>query len=297
MKMNRFNYNADNLIEAKEYLEARSRQFLHHIAVNDLAYRVSTTNDVYYISGDRKIIVGVEVIIKKNEELFQSLYILNQFRHINFYKTKLLKHTILTTNDCGKSGLNSFLIEHDIAFVDEPYVLDWYEYNIISDFYGNLKAKRSGVHLMNHIDEGLYILGKIKASENAKKAYCLHPIIQSDEDLSKNLELLKDVDPEIIKLVMEYRDIANEYLSKREINSISEIRLSELKDVNDMLIADKIQNKKDFELYHKGKHERSLELTVYFENWLTRLGITNDFYNEAIIKILEVDNCFKYGKI
>jgi hypothetical protein len=68
--------------------------------------------------------------------------------------------------------------------------------------------------------------------------------------------------------------------STRKIESIDEIRLSPLKDVNDMLIADKIQNRKDFDLYHKGKHERSEELDEYFKNWFNRLGITEEFYQE-----------------
>lgn len=152
------------------------------------------------------------------------------------------------------------------------------EYKIISDFYGDKIANRSGVRLMNHIDEGLYILEKIGASDVAKRAYCLHPIVQDDQSLKENSYLLKDIDSGVIIAAIEYRSVANEYLSKRVIESIDEIRLSPLKDVNDMLIADKIQNRKDFELYHLGKHERSNELDQYFKNWFTRLEITDEFY-------------------
>jgi hypothetical protein len=140
------------------------------------------------------------------------------------------------------------------------------EYKIISDFYGDKTTNRSVVKLINHIDEGLYILERIDASDVAKRAYCLHPIVQDDESLNKNKHLLSDIDSEVIIAVMEYRSVANEYLSKRNIQSIEEIRLSPLKCVNDMLIADKIQNRKDFELYHLGKHERSKELDEYFYN-------------------------------
>ena len=55
---------------------------------------------------------------------------------------------------------------------------DLIEYNIIKAFYGEERANRSGVLLINHIDEGLHILEKIGASEKSKKAYCLHPILQ-----------------------------------------------------------------------------------------------------------------------
>lgn len=149
------------------------------------------------------------------------------------------------------------------------------EYRIISDFYGDQIAKRSGVKLINHIDEGLSILEDIGASEEAKRAYCLHPIVQSDEGLKDNFELLKGLDSTVIINTLEYRSVANEYLSVREIKSLDEIRLSPLKDVNDMLIADKIQNRKDFMLYHYGTHKRTNELFDYFNNWLEKLDCVN----------------------
>jgi len=155
------------------------------------------------------------------------------------------------------------------------------EYQIISDFYGDKITNRSGVKLMNHIDEGLYILEKIGASEISKRAYCLHPIIEDDQSLKENSYLLSNINHDVIIDSIEYRSVANEYLSRREINSLDEIRLSPLKDVNDMLIADKIQNRKDFELYHLGKHERSSELEQYFKNWLERLNISEEFYQET----------------
>jgi hypothetical protein len=153
------------------------------------------------------------------------------------------------------------------------------EYKLISEFYADTKAKRSGVRYMNHIDEGLAILERIGASELAKKAYCLHPIYQSDYDLSINVDNYK-IDSDVMLRVIEYRSVANEYLSFREIMSCFDIRLSPLKDVNDMLIADKIQNRKDFELYHKGKHQRSKELDRYFIKWCQRLGITEEQYQD-----------------
>lgn len=157
------------------------------------------------------------------------------------------------------------------------------EYEIISNYYGDKMAKRSGVHLMNHIDEGLCILEKIGASEIAKRAYCLHPIFQSDESLIEGYSSLdlSGIESSVIIAVMEYRSVANEYLSYRKVESLDEIRLSPLKDVNDMLIADKIQNRKDFEIYHKGIHLRSSELDLYFDNWMKKLGISSEFYDEV----------------
>lgn len=161
-------------------------------------------------------------------------------------------------------------------------------YKLISDFYGAGKAKRSGVVFMNHIDEG-YVISKVfDFPEETMQAYCLHPIFQMDNDLLNFVNEEKDAQ-DFIKYkfndminVMEYRSVANEYLSNRKINSIDEIRLSPLKIVNDMLIIDKIQNKKDFDIYHKDSHPRSKELTEYFDNWFKKLNITDKQYQECL---------------
>ena len=38
--------------------------------------------------------------------------------------------------------------------------------------------------MINHIDEGLYILKRIGASEWAQRAYAIHPILQGDDELA-----------------------------------------------------------------------------------------------------------------
>ena len=147
----------------------------------------------------------------------------------------------------------------------------------IKAFYGNRCAERSGVPFINHISEGLCVLAEINASLAAKRAYCLHPVLQSDADFATAFDhdsVLRQfpIDPHALALAVEYRSVANEYLSSRAISSINEIRLSPVADVNDMLIADKVQNRKDFLIYHVASHPRSDELSQYFVNWLTRLG-------------------------
>ena len=160
------------------------------------------------------------------------------------------------------------------------------EYDLIRQYYGNKKAQRSGVYLINHINEGLVILDAIKASDVAKKAYCLHPMLQNDADLLQNYTLdWAAIHPQVLLAVMEYRSVANDYLSGRQIEAVTEIRLSPLQDVNDMLIADKVQNHKDFVLYHKQTHPRSAQLEQYFHHWLTRLGVSPAQY-QALVALL-----------
>lgn len=165
--------------------------------------------------------------------------------------------------------------------------MDWREHRAISEFYGARKAKRSGVPLMQHIEEGLAVLDALGASERAKRAYCLHPLVQADEDLLRTYErgvaTLTD-DPAVLTLALEYRNIANATLSPRLIGSAADISLSPLDEVNDMLRADKVQNWKDFAEHHRGKHSRSAELERYFHLWHSRLGLSAKRV-EALVKV------------
>ena len=146
-------------------------------------------------------------------------------------------------------------------------------FQLINEYYGDRVAERSKVPLINHIIEGLFILDHLKSSIHAQQAFCIHPIIQKDEDFKKNNRLLTTLDPYDVALAVEYRSVANEYLSDKFVNQDDKIRLSPLKDVNDMLKADKIQNYNDFLTYHSKTHPRALELNDYFINWLSVLGI------------------------
>ena len=138
-------------------------------------------------------------------------------------------------------------------------VLESREYRAIAAWYGERVARRSGVRLMAHIDEGLAVLAQIGASIAAMRAFCLHPLVQADSDLAvhgKRIEELTD-DVAVVMLAFEYRNIANATLSTRTIESAADIPLSPLADVNAMLVADKVQNRKDFIAHHRGKHPRS----------------------------------------
>lgn len=154
------------------------------------------------------------------------------------------------------------------------------EYKLISNFYGDKVANRSQVRLMNHIDEGLVVLDSISASEDTMKAFCIHPMIQNDSDLKQNAGLIAHYcKPYVVMLAMEYRSVANEFLSDKVSPNlpIDAIRLSPLWEVNDMLVADKVQNYKDFITYHKDSHTRSKELQCYFEKWLDVLKVRDSF--------------------
>lgn len=152
-------------------------------------------------------------------------------------------------------------------------ISSWPEWQLISEFYNVRTAERSGCLLLNHVVEGLFILRQIGATIEAQKAFLLHPMLQSDKYFAENFERLSSsfCNRTALMLAVEYRSVANEYLSTRTIASVDEIRLSPIKCVNDMLIADKIQNYKDFLKFHSKTHERRVELDGYFQNWLRKL--------------------------
>jgi hypothetical protein len=170
-------------------------------------------------------------------------------------------------------------------------------YKLISEFYGDRRANRSGVLLIDHIDQGIEILRRHNSDKVVMEAYAVHPIFQADPDLEQNFSWCDDLHPLVVLYAMEYRNIANGFLSpkiQREqvggtsgnprwgIKAHQPIKLSPLAAVNEMLVADKVQNRKDFLLYHKDSHERSLELDYYFNLWLSALGVSESQYQELI---------------
>lgn len=170
-------------------------------------------------------------------------------------------------------------------------VSESYEYQSIVAFYDGGKecAKRSGVPKINHINEGLLILQQIGSSELAMKAFCIHPIFQDDETCIDfiNSSTPFPFDWRAVALAMEYRNAANAYLCRPETDFQPGEYLPDLSidEVKEMLIADKVQNKKDFVTYHQGTHPRSNQLTSYFDYWLSYLEVSDKLYAQLCISI------------
>lgn len=144
-------------------------------------------------------------------------------------------------------------------------------YKKIQEFYGDKRTVRSGVPLIYHIDEGGAILDSLGANDIVKDAYYLHPLFQSDESFNENKNISLDgISPESIILSIEYRRIANSYLSTMDPKNLIEIPCEEIKQ---MLIADKVQNYKNFKEYHSTAHRRREHLEEYFQNWFNILEI------------------------
>ena len=153
------------------------------------------------------------------------------------------------------------------------------EYRAVAELYGEGRAARSGVRLIEHVHEGLAVLRALGAGDAVLRAFCLHPLVQADEALRASMSgaRLANADPEAVALALEYRSVANAFLSPMETHpgydNPQAIRRSPLAEVDAMLIADKIQNAKDFGLYHRRSHPRAAWLARYFDSWLAALEV------------------------
>lgn len=165
------------------------------------------------------------------------------------------------------------------------------EYALVRDFYGDKVTDRTGAHMINHVDEGIWILQRLGAADTVIRAYILHPLVQGDAELAafweNGLDSKLHNNPRVMQLALEYRNIANAHLSWHPPPSESPFSASPLREVNQMLVADKVQNRKDFELYHLGLHPRSARLAAYFEEWLEKLGVEEAQYQFLCTELLE----------
>lgn len=185
-------------------------------------------------------------------------------------------------------------------------IFDTNAFEAISQFYGKRTAERSGLPLINHIVEGLAIMAAHAPGEpylfDAMQAFCLHPLLQSDEQLKEFHHVMRFHDPLAVLFAMEYRWRANNWLSDKVRSenfndggpSLStksgKPTAGELAPVHLMLVADKVQNYKDFLAHHSDTHPRRKELHLYFNTWLAALGIDNadfEYLKEEATKGLE----------
>lgn len=271
----RFEMHARDAATALHYFRRRALQMLHD--EHDFTWTGQLTPLTY-----RGAEWGAETILHDAMgRQFVSIYVYAQARgqgHLRRHAAaRPAGQRYVTTPGCG--------IFNALAHVGgDPLLAASFtanaEYLAIERHYGDQCAKRSGLYLMQHIDEGLYVLHRrVHARDAAMRAYCLHPLVQSDEDLARTFARhgLEGFSTEVVILALEYRNIANQFLSPMEAHpgytDPANITLSPLWGVNQMLVADKVQNCKDFRLHHAATHPRSSWLERYFQAWLRALEV------------------------
>ncbi len=279
-------HDADDEIEVFNYYTDRSKQLAF--------YDYHWCGDIQAFSENNEI-VGYYTIFTHgtSQQAYLSFFVLKSHRgktvFLKFIReiwSKSDKCPFITVPDCG---LISFFDKHKIPYVSlgEGFHFKSLSYRLIEIAYGSKRAKRSGVPYMYHIDEGLTIMKNFNFGIDAMNAYCLHPLFQEDEQLWTTFNKILpqvNIPQKEVMLALEYRNIANAYLAHRYVGSPKDIALSPIKEVNQMLVADKIQNYKDFMEHHK-KHPKYHALKRYFENWFRRLDLDQDTIDAAIRRI------------
>lgn len=274
MSMPRIPYDAANEAEVLQYYATRGRQLLHE------AYQ--WCGQIWWVPGFEGAVYETGFLHRASGRGYVSYFALPAARGRGYLRQLAARgFDIITLEDCH--------IEAALAHVGATYavagrITETCEYKLIAAHYADQRAKRSQVFLMNHIDEGLGVMAEVGASVEAMRAFCLHPLLQDDAALAENYARVcaalqgAPSSQYVLGLAMEYRAVANEYLAHCTMREGS-IRLSPLKDVNDMLIGDKVQNRKDFELYHAQTHANRARLADYFSEWCAALGVA-DRYEE-----------------
>ncbi len=261
----RFDHDADDRAGAGRYLRERAHQALidgFHPARDELE-----------VLAEGGVEWGLRAYARDRRGApYQSVYIYASARGRGFSARAFADGPpVVTTPGCR---LEAFLVAKRIPHVVAARITETAEYLAIEREYGMRTARRSGVPLVHHIDEGLAVLQRIGASDEAMRAYCLHPLLQEDAAYAANLARVTALtEPRVLELTLEYRRVANATLSRRTIASAADIPLSPAPEVNQMLVADKVQNRKDFLLHHRGRHPRSDALDRYFRLWLERLEV------------------------
>ena len=162
-------------------------------------------------------------------------------------------------------------------------------YKLISDHYGDRKAKRSGFPLIKHIDDGLAIINEImrktsvfqhgihddKVHQLVNDVWCLHPLGQ--EKIA-----IPDINEDQKTLLDQYVYYANSLL-RSNYKTNSWIDLPETGVLWTLLATDKIQNYIDFleiDNHNPFVYEERVEIREYFEWWLKKLHIPKIFWGE-----------------
>jgi hypothetical protein len=112
---------------------------------------------------------GILININHENEVYSSIYVRNSFRGKKLFPKYIKENPnkkYVTVKDCE---MENFFKKMNVEYILFQK-LEWEEYKAIEKYYGDHIAERSKVHFINHIEEGLYILNRINATIEAKKA-------------------------------------------------------------------------------------------------------------------------------
>ncbi len=177
---------------------------------------------------------------------------------------------------------------------------------LIETIYASRRTRRSKVPHRNHIDEGLMILQALQATQVEAEAFCLHAPAQISyhfgaRPTAASYRLTEPQGPRDTWLLQTRFPLAADAvaLAWRFAVQAEAFRPNHLNDeieppsftidtaVRKLLIADKVQNRKDFERYHRDSHPRAPQLTQYFACWFALLEISEHVYQKMLAMLAQ----------
>lgn len=147
------------------------------------------------------------------------------------------------------------------------------EWDITRNLLSGQKSRRTNVSYFDHVEEGVKILQELNVPLVIQQAFVIHPLLQGDDALAENLPHVVYFDPLALVLCMEYRRVANLGTRKNLRDNGWNITLSPMAEVNLMLVADKIQNRKLYETKFPKTDPEYEEIGHYFRVWMDALLI------------------------
>lgn len=152
------------------------------------------------------------------------------------------------------------------------------EWRIAKEVLGPQRSRRTDVSYFDHIEEGIKILEDLDTSLACQQAFALHPLFQPNFVLIENLIYVPQFDPMAVLLCIEYRWVANLGTRQAVRENGGKLVLSVIPEVNTMLVADKIQNRKLFETRLPKDDPAYAEIAHYFALWMDKLDISEETY-------------------
>lgn len=187
-------------------------------------------------------------------------------------------------------------VQAEMKSIDDRWLGKTQEYRLIKEFYDDQRAKRSGVPYINHIIEGCAALWAMTGVESAdvtvqearemQRAFCLHPFAQNSLKEFTDLACKHELHQRLIIWAADYAAIARQFLTvdlPHYPTHPPRIVLSQIREVNLMLLADKIQNYKDLRHYNSLLPNYAA-LNYYFEHWISELCDHLDVSHEDVLR-------------
>lgn len=259
----KLNIHSEEIIDALYYMKMYSFRLLKY---NHFVSDVKITNFgviVNYRSDDGSECLGVYILKRyRGKKLLKKIVRSSEKSLLLFSEAD-----ISLTSYCTRNKINCKYVgamEKERAYIS------------MREYLGD-RATDTGIKDVDKIEQTLAILEWMKSSNICKIAACYIAKMSSEVELEKNWGSFSSKDdPKAILLAMEYRRIILQY-SIDSISSIhpskvfTEIKLPNIKDVSDSILAHIMVNYYSFEKNYKDKHPRASRVQPYFINWLSKL--------------------------